>query len=200
MRWLRTRNVTILGPSEGRVDRRLAAGRHRERDIARAIRPDERRARRRRIVEIADRGQRLVRDAHQLGRGARLVERVGDDERHPVADAAHAALRQERPFRRIGLGAARMLRQIEGHDAAKPFGGRVVPGQDAQHAGHGPRLGRIDAGNPRMGMGRQDERAPCHPRQHDVADIVPLAGEEAVILDSPHALSDAAFRHALPIA
>ena len=50
--------------------------------------------------------------------------------------------------------------------------------------------------DPRMSMGRQDERAPRHARQHDVADIAPLAGEEAVVLDPPHALSDAAFRHA----
>ena len=61
-------------------------------DIAlRAIVPDLDGAILGRVFELDHRRQRLVVDLHQLGRIARLGERLGDDERDPVADEAHLA-------------------------------------------------------------------------------------------------------------
>ena len=79
----------VLGAGEGRVGRFLVAEHQPEADIAlRAVVPDLRRAVFGGVLEIDHGRQRLVVDLHQLGRVARLRERLGDDEGDAVADEA----------------------------------------------------------------------------------------------------------------
>ena len=59
----------------------------------------------RRLLGVGDRRQRLVVDLDRVGRVAREVAVLGDDDRHRVADVAHRVDRDRRVGRGLRVGA-----------------------------------------------------------------------------------------------
>src|SRR5262249_30710188 len=53
----------------------------------------------------------------------------------------------------------------------------------------------VDFPDARMRVRGEHVHAVAHAGQHDVVDIAPRAGHEALVLDAPHRLSDTEFRH-----
>ena len=109
-----------------------------ERGVARRLVPERRRAVGERRTAIDDRRQRLVVDLDELGGFACDLRAVGDDERHRVADMAHA-IDGQRVARRHDQ---RRHRRQAGHRAEA---GQIGGGVDAVHAGALPGSGCIDA-------------------------------------------------------
>ena len=98
-----------------------------ERRVVRRLRPELRRAVHDRRAAVDDRRQRLVVDLDQLGRFARRLGAVGDDERHRIADMAHALDRQREARRH---GQRRHRGQARHRAEAREVGRR----EDAVHA------------------------------------------------------------------
>ncbi len=90
------------------------------------------------------RRQDLVLDRDQLGGVLRLVERLGDDERHRVADIADAVLRQERLRADKGRRAAPPPARHQRAQRAEPAPPQFVAGQDREHARRRPRRRGIE--------------------------------------------------------
>ena len=185
----------VLGLGEGGVGRLLVAHHQRERDVVGRLVPHQRRAGLDRILDGDDRRQRLVLDLEQLGGVARLRLRLGDDERHAVADRAHLADREDRTQRAIALRPAHVLRHV-GHEAAELVGLHVGACEHGEHALGRLGLGGIDALDAGMRVRRHDLDAVAQVRQLDVVDIAPAAGDETLILDPGDRLTNAELVHA----
>ena len=78
------------------------------------------------------------------------------------------------------------------------LGRGIGAGQHAEHAGRGLRLRGIDAPDARMRVRRMTSDAVALVRQVDVVDIATAAGEEALVLDPAHRLTDSEFGHVSP--
>ena len=74
--------------------------------------------------------------------------------------------------------------------AAEPVGGVVAPGQHREHAGRRRGARDIDRDEPRMRMGRAHEHGISLARPVEIVDEAPAPGEEPLVLDARHALSD----------
>ena len=86
----------VFGGGESGIGRGLVAERDGHRDIAvRAIVPDFRCVRLRRLLEIDQRGQRLIVHGHKLGGIARLRLGFGNDEGDVIADTTDAIGEQQ---------------------------------------------------------------------------------------------------------
>jgi hypothetical protein len=83
---------------------------------------------------------------------------------------------------------------ISGWKVRWPFGA-PKSGQHQQHAGRGLGLGGVNAFDFGVGVRRQHVAGVRHARQRDVVDVAALPGQEALVLDAPHRLSDPEFRH-----
>jgi hypothetical protein len=135
-------------------------------------------------------GQRHVLDRDQLRRVLRLVARLGDDERHRLADVAHLVHSQERLRLEgeglagdgIGLGAGAQRRESVGGD----LGG----GQHRQHARRGKRRRPIDAVDPRVRMRRAQHHRMDQPVERQIVEIAAAPGQEAQILPPLRRIAD----------
>ena len=94
----------VAGLGEGRGRGLGVAVAHLGGDVAGGLVADQRRAFGDRAVEVDHHRQLFVVDHHGFGRVARLLQRLGDHERHRLADEAHALVRQH-AARRRGAGA-----------------------------------------------------------------------------------------------
>ena len=95
----------------------------------------------------------LVVDLDQFGRILGLFQRLGDHQRHRIADVANAALGQHWPGR---LGPGRAVAVGDGNEAgqvAVAGGLHVLAGQDEEDARSLFRGGRVDPLDVRMGVG-----------------------------------------------
>jgi hypothetical protein len=116
-----------------------------ERRVLRRLRPEKRRTFGERGAAVDDGGQRVVVDLDQLRRRARCIGAVGDDERHGIADMAHALDRQRKARRHD----QRRHRRHAGHRAEAREIGRGV---DAANAVELRRRADVDPPNGRMGV------------------------------------------------
>ena len=101
-----------------------------EGEIARRLVPERRRAVRKSRHAVDDGRQRLVVDLDQLGRLARRLDAVGDDEGHRIADMAHAAIGQRRPRRHD-----QRLHRRQAGQGTESVGREIGRGGDEMHAG-----------------------------------------------------------------
>ena len=186
---------------ESGVSRRAIAIRRRDQQIAGAIFPERRRARRQRRGRIDRGGQRRVIDRDQLGGVLRGSETLGDDESGGFADIAHAIQRDRRlqgrraVRHRLGaeggfgdlemIGTARSVRHT--FEAGR---GVIFSGQHREHA-RCLRCGcRIDAGNVRMRMRRAQHGGVGLMRKIDIVGEAAFSGQQPPVFLAPDRLSD----------
>ena len=120
---------------EGGIDRGEVAEAPVVAKIARHIGKDLRRARLQRLAGIDDRRLLDIVDLDLVGRLARLLEGLGDDDRDRVADMAHMVGRERRVRR---LGHRRAVFRMDLPAAGQPadaIGGHVLAGEDRDDAG-----------------------------------------------------------------
>ena len=94
---------------------------------------------------LDERRQILVFDVDEFGGVLRDVLRLGDDERHRLADKTHAFMRKRIARRHAQRGAADAFEERHGRQALPAGSGDVGAGQNAEYAGHGARLFQVDA-------------------------------------------------------
>ena len=174
----------VMGAREGSVDRRLVAEMPVEAEIAGGGIEQQRPARLDGLVAGDHRRQLPVVDLDQLGRGFRLLARFGHDHRHGVADMAHLALGEHRAHR---LGHRRaVLRGDEPAARQAAYGGlKIGAGVDRRDTRRRQGLGRIDAGNLRMGMRAAQQAGLELAGPVDVVGVFALAREEAQVFLAP---------------
>ena len=72
----------------------------------------------------------------------------------------------------------------------QPVGSRIRAGQHGQHSGRGPRRGRVDAIDPRMGVRRAQHDGMRQAVEAQIVEIGAVAGDEARILPAPGRIAD----------
>ena len=122
-----------------------------------------------RLERIVDAGQRLVLDAHELGRLGGDLGRLGGDGHHGLALEAHAPLGQH------GLrgehGARRRLGHAPGQLHAERVLRHVRVGEHRDDAGQGARRARVDADDARGGVRAPHDPAVEHAGHREVARV-----------------------------
>ena len=184
-----------VGLGDGFCGRRLVAGLVEVGEVVAALVPHRRRVRRNRFFDRRRRRQAFVLGLDQLGGVLRLVERLGNDHRHRLADEAHAVAREQRhrrgELRRAVAALARLLRLLQ----AEREHGRVVAGQDVEHARRLPRALHVDRdelgvrvlGTHHIGARLVD--------QADVVDIAAVAAHEIRVFFPRDRLANSKFTH-----
>ncbi len=124
---------------------------------------------------VDDRLERLVLDVDPLRRAAGLLRVLGSDERHRLAEVAHAVARQHRL---VGKLEAVGLRARD-----------VAVGEHGVHAGHRQRLRDVDLDHARVRVRATNGVAPEHPRGEEVARVRELPGHLRDRVHSPDALA-----------
>lgn len=130
----------------------------------------------------------------QLGGVARLLERVGDHQRHGVAHEADPVDGEDRaPRLRAGRAVAVLHdravhvvlhRRVEiGAGQHRDHARRLLRGRDVQRGDVGVRDGRTKEEGVRRGLGR------------DVVHVAAMSGEEADVLGAADGLGDAELGH-----
>jgi len=134
-----------------------------------------------RLAWIDDGIERLVVHHHARGRVLRRIAVLGDDERHRLADVAHA-IGGERPLQ-IALEAGK---RGEPDGNRRGDGAEIGRGQHEDDARRSHRRRRVDAGKARVGDGAADDDGVTEIREHDVGDVAAAAREEPEILAAAH--------------
>ncbi len=126
-----------------------------ERDIARRLRPDERRLRLCRLGKAGNRRERGIIDSDQFGGVARRSLGLRDNQRHRLAGMARPAGRERRAVRQD----QRLATRHRGGDRqiAEPCRLEIGRGQNREHPRLAPRLQHIDLPDVGAGMGRADK-------------------------------------------
>ena len=135
-------------------------------------------------------------DLDQLGGVLGLLQRVGHDQRHRIANMADAALGQHRP-RGVGArGAVAVLQRHQAGHIAEACQRHVLAREDEMHTGRLLRRTRVDA--PDVGMGvraAQHIGAQRRPGQLGVVGITAAAGQQARVLDPANRITDTELGH-----
>jgi hypothetical protein len=152
--------------------RGLAAQRPVERNVARRLREQLRRAGSDGGAQIGDRGQLLVLDLHQLGRVLRLRARLGDHQCHRLAGMQHAL-----------AGQRRAMRHLEGHPVKAGLprrSGDAAGADDVSGCQHGEDAGggRGGAGVDAADAGKRVRRA--HEPGRRLPGLLGIGGEAAL--------------------
>ena len=176
-------------------DRRRIAALVHERLVSRIVFPDRDCARRQRIVDRDDRGQRRVVHVDQLGRVYRLVQRFGHDKRHRLADEADAALGEQRLY---ADEPGRAVAPFAGHrrtQRAEPALFELRSCQYRQHTGRRARGGRVDRGDVGMGVRRAQHIGTGLALRVDVVGVAPAAAQQTKIFVAYYRIADAIAVH-----
>ena len=153
--------------------------------VQRDVAGGERRAR------IGDRRQRFVVDCDKLGRIARFANRLRNDHRHRLADEAHAVFGQHRAQARGHRAPiAVSLRHAHLH-RADARGAQVRCGKYSKHASRLAGLPGVDRNYARMHVRGAHENGVHRTGQDEVVDEAPGAGEQGVVFQALHRLTDA---------
>jgi hypothetical protein len=145
--------------------------------VARHVVMHQRRARCQRLLRRDDRRQHLVIDHQRFGRVARLVERVGHDHGHDIADMAHLADRH-RQMRWLAVTVAGgILDFADGGQMSQPVGRGVFSRVDRRDTGRGQRRRFVDAGEAGVRMGRAHEQHGQGIARRGVLGITAAAGQ-----------------------
>src|SRR5579875_373119 len=160
---------------ESDIDRGTASDLPYVRDVVGIFLPDARRTGFECVVRFRHRRQRRVIDVDELGRVPGLVQGLGDDERHWIADIAYAAARQTgmRPReQRCTVGPLALELHLRW---SEPVRREIIAGEDAEHARR--RLGshQVDPGEARMGVRRAQHVAVDLAWKVDVVDVAAAA-------------------------
>ena len=136
MRWLMQRQLhDMRGLGEGLGDLLGVAVVIIERDIARHVVEDQRRARLHRLARIDHRGQRLDVERHRFGGILGLRDGLRDHAGDRIADEAHLVAGERRPRR---VADRRAVAVLERQVALEPaIAGKIGGGQHREHARHG---------------------------------------------------------------
>ena len=118
-----------------------------------------------RVERFGHRWQLFIVDEDRVGGGARGLARLGDDQRHGLADEAHAIVRQRAQRRRRGGAAVRAREPGRPRHRLDARGDQIGAGVHRQHAGHGAGAVDVDRFQHRMGTGRAHERGMRLPGQ-----------------------------------
>ncbi len=129
-----------------------------------------------RRLHVGDDGQRLVGDLDERGGGARLLERLGGDERDRLALEADDV-----------PGEHRLVAELEPVGEAA---GHVGGGQHRGDAGRAQRRRDVDLADPRRGVRAADGDADEHVRGGQVGAVRVRAGHLRDAVDPPQALAD----------
>ncbi len=126
---------------------------------------------------VVDRGQRLVLDGDRAHGIARLLQRLGGDDRHGLAVVAHAVAREHGlvgELQAVGLRA-----------------GHVVVREHGVDAGQLQRRADVDRDDARVGVRAAQRRAVQHAGDVEVARVRELAGDLRDAVDALDGLADA---------
>ncbi len=164
-----------------------------ERDVARRLLVDERRARSRRLLGAHHRGQRIDIDLDRLGGVLGRERGLGDDAGDGIADEAHLVARQRRPRRLLHRRAVPVL---ERHDAfERAVLGEIGAGIDREHARHRARDRGVNALDHAMRDAAADHHRIGLAGELDVVGVAALAAHERGVLAARHRLADAELHH-----
>ena len=131
-----------------------------------------------RELGIDDDRQRLVLDLHQLGRVARGLAALRDDDRDAVADIARLIDRQ-RPMVRL----LRVLgRQPRTRERGLPLAGELLARERGDHTAVGERARDVNAADPRVRVRTSHDAHPDHAGDAHIVHVLGLPGEESHVL------------------
>ena len=147
--------------------------------------------------EISDGGQHVILDHDGLGRIARRLDGLGDDEGHRIAGMAYRAARQDRMAGVLNVAAVAVLDQRQARQLADAIRLEISTGVDGGNARHGLRGGRVDRGDLRRGMRTAEHDALQRARHRHVIGVGAIALQKARILDAADGLSEAELCHGL---
>ena len=140
---------------------------------------------------IGDCRERPIGDGNGLGRCLGLGGALGNHEGNRVAHHAHPPGREHRAGRQGGGATVGTFGRHHAGDRPDAGTGQIGGGEDGAHPRHRCRSACIDQAELGMGVGRAHDAAPCLTGEHDIVDIAPAAGEEALVLRSPLRRTDA---------
>jgi hypothetical protein len=181
---------------EGGLGCHFVAGLKQVRDVVGTLGPDRNLALSR-FGGVGDRGQWFVIDFDQLSGILRLLQCLGHDKGDWLADITHGALRQ------AGKGTGEHRRSVRPlaleRDAHHAELGRdeVVAGHDQRDAGRGLGCREIELADMGMRVWRTQHVSVCLAMQIIVALKAAAAGQETLVLETPHRLSDSELAHYL---
>ena len=139
---------------------------------------------RRRVFGAKDGGKLLDLDLHQIGGILREIRIRGEDDRHRLADIAHAILRQH------GLTIGLQSLDAREADIDRRKIGDVFGGPHRAHAGHRARLRGIDGNDPPVRVGGTDHAHVQLPRKSHVRRKAAAPGHQRPILEARNRTAD----------
>ena len=142
-------------------------------------------------VCIRDCRERPIGDGNGLRRCLGLGGAFRHDEGDRVAHHAHPPGREHRAGRQGGGATVGTLGCHHAGDRPDAGMGQVGGGEDGAHPRQRCRSACVDRAELGMGVGRAHDAAPCLTGEHDIVDIAPAAGEEALVLRPPLRRADA---------
>jgi hypothetical protein len=109
---------------------------------------------------------------------------------------AHLADRQRLARRVVARAAVAAAQGDRAGQVAKPVRHPILAGENQQDPGHGPRRGGIDPPDIGVRQGSAQHAAMRHAGQVDVVGITAVPGDQPLILEPPHRLTDTEFHRA----
>ncbi len=152
------------------------------RDVAGRLRPDLGRAVANGLADLDHRSALLIVDDNQLGGILRAGERLGDHQRHRLADMPHGFVGKRWPVGNDQLAAAPAGERRVLRDIADTF--HIGSGQDRQHARHRPCRVAFDRPDIRKGVRRTDEISLCLAGQRRIGRKASEPAHQGVILQT----------------
>ncbi len=145
------------------------------------------------FLGVGDGGQRIDIEHDGFGGIARLRQRLGDHERHGVADIAHLVGHQRGAVGLQQRRAVAVLQRQAAGEGAVTGGGKIGSGPDAEHARH--RLGgrRVDAAEDAVGVAGTHDPGIGLAGQVEIVGIFALAAHQRVVFLAADRLSDPVF-------
>ena len=151
------------------------------------------------LAAVGDEGQDLIIDLQGLGGvlglGLRLRHHHGDGLAHmagAVGGQQHVRADEDiaSTARRCELHVEFGLGQGIVGDGLQSIVKKILPGEHAEHAGHGQHAVLVDCENSRMGMGRARHGGIGLPIKAEIIGETALAGDQALILLAADGLAD----------
>ena len=137
---------------------------------------------------VDHRREHVVVHVDQIGRIARLIERLGHHEGDQVTDEERLVVAEDRM---LGFDHRRVVGVLDQPAARQAADlAEVRAGVDAEHAPRLRRGGGIDAEDLRVRVRRAHERGIGLLRQRDVVGVLTASGEEALVLATLDRLAD----------
>ena len=163
--------------------------------IARGALPDLRRVGLQRILDLADRRQRIVFDLDQLGGVLGLAAALGHDRHHALAQEAHDLMGQRAARRHVGLLAVGIGEHRGQGEVTAAFLFHVGPGEDVDHAGRLAGGLGVDLHDPGMGVRRAHQHHVALPGARQIVGESAGAGQKPIVFDALDVLSLAEHCH-----